>query len=469
GIEVKMTSDGGCGSGRGGGSPRQALKKGPWTAAEDVILTDYVRRHGEGNWNAVQRNSGLMRCGKSCRLRWANHLRPNLKKGAFTIKEERLILQIHSKIGNKWARMASQLPGRTDNEIKNYWNTRLKRRQRAGLPIYPQEIKQQAHQQQKQLQTQPNSSSSSLSSLLSSSSSPASQQHKPNYNVPSASLFNSFTFPSTASNLQPSSNYLSNIQNHFKLMRSSNGGLALSLSTPSSSRTLFNQGLQLNSPNFNINPMLYNTVGGFVQRAELAELPLSQPPILPETTPTSSGTSTRSFDANEYEVEPEFLRRNSGLLEDLFQESQALTQSEKSQKEILVAEDKGKGENWFEYGTAMEDADVVGHGDAGRQNHWEDSGCIGLQHKNDVLEEMNIMDDDLLSLLDFPLTGPVPDWYGGSGNTSPCKQPSNLLDENLRTDGRGEASSSPTTIGSAMVDHDWTLGSCCWDNLPTIY
>lgn len=116
------------------------LKKGPWTSAEDVILMDYVMTHGEGNWNAVQRHSGLARCGKSCRLRWANHLRPDLKKGAFTPEEERRILELHAKMGNKWARMAAELPGRTDNEIKNYWNTRIKRRQRAGLPIYPPEI-----------------------------------------------------------------------------------------------------------------------------------------------------------------------------------------------------------------------------------------------------------------------------------------------------------------------------------------
>ncbi|EEF39129.1 myb81, putative [Ricinus communis] len=116
------------------------LKKGPWTSAEDAILVDYVTKHGEGNWNAVQKHSGLSRCGKSCRLRWANHLRPDLKKGAFTAQEERRIIELHAKMGNKWARMAAELPGRTDNEIKNYWNTRIKRLQRAGLPIYPPEV-----------------------------------------------------------------------------------------------------------------------------------------------------------------------------------------------------------------------------------------------------------------------------------------------------------------------------------------
>ncbi|XP_073140951.1 transcription factor MYB33 [Henckelia pumila] len=120
------------------------LKKGPWTTAEDAILIEYVKKHGEGNWNSVQKHTGLSRCGKSCRLRWANHLRPNLKKGAFTPEEERLIIELHAKMGNKWARMAVHLPGRTDNEIKNYWNTRIKRRQRAGLPLYPTEFFQQA-------------------------------------------------------------------------------------------------------------------------------------------------------------------------------------------------------------------------------------------------------------------------------------------------------------------------------------
>ncbi|KAG8062651.1 hypothetical protein GUJ93_ZPchr0003g18009 [Zizania palustris] len=116
------------------------LKKGPWTSAEDAVLVQHVRQHGEGNWNMVQRMTGLLRCGKSCRLRWTNHLRPNLKKGSFSPEEELLIAQLHAQLGNKWARMASHMPGRTDNEIKNYWNTRTKRRQRAGLSVYPPEV-----------------------------------------------------------------------------------------------------------------------------------------------------------------------------------------------------------------------------------------------------------------------------------------------------------------------------------------
>ncbi|MBA0550197.1 hypothetical protein Golob_021164 [Gossypium lobatum] len=103
------TQNEGGGSNNGGGEGGIMLKKGPWTAAEDAVLADYVRTHGEGNWNAVQKNTGLARCGKSCRLRWANHLRPNLKKGAFSPEEERIIVELHAKMGNKWARMATQV------------------------------------------------------------------------------------------------------------------------------------------------------------------------------------------------------------------------------------------------------------------------------------------------------------------------------------------------------------------------
>ncbi|KAI4388371.1 hypothetical protein MLD38_000705 [Melastoma candidum] len=133
-TSMSASSSEGLNSSSGG---EVALKKGPWTSAEDKVLAAYVERYGEGNWNAVRKKTGLLRCGKSCRLRWTNHLRPNLKKGSFTPEEERMIVELHSQLGNKWARMAAQLPGRTDNEIKNFWNTRIKRRLRDGLPLHP--------------------------------------------------------------------------------------------------------------------------------------------------------------------------------------------------------------------------------------------------------------------------------------------------------------------------------------------
>ncbi|XP_044960066.1 transcription factor GAMYB-like isoform X3 [Hordeum vulgare subsp. vulgare] len=130
--------EGGAPVGTGGAvASRPPLKKGPWTSDEDQRLRTYVEAHGEGNWNRVQRNAGLNRCGKSCRLRWANHLRPNLKKGPFSEEEEQRIIELHALHGNKWAKMASVLEGRTDNEIKNFWNTRKKRLQKSGLGLYP--------------------------------------------------------------------------------------------------------------------------------------------------------------------------------------------------------------------------------------------------------------------------------------------------------------------------------------------
>nr|AXY87673.1 transcription factor GAMYB-like protein [Cymbidium sinense] len=152
-LESSSTDEGSCCGSSTTGGGRVTLKKGPWTTAEDALLISYVRKHGEGNWNAVQRHSGLLRCGKSCRLRWANHLRPHLKKGAFSPEEEQFIIQMHSKMGNRWARMAALLPGRTDNEIKNYWNTRVKRRSRAGLPLYPPKLSLQTSNENQLIQS----------------------------------------------------------------------------------------------------------------------------------------------------------------------------------------------------------------------------------------------------------------------------------------------------------------------------
>ncbi|KAK4393105.1 Myb-related protein [Sesamum angolense] len=101
------------------------VKKGPWTPEEDIMLVSYVQEHGPGNWRAVPATTGLRRCSKSCRLRWTNYLRPGIKRGSFTDHEEKMIIQLQALLGNKWAAIASYLPERTDNDIKNYWNTHL--------------------------------------------------------------------------------------------------------------------------------------------------------------------------------------------------------------------------------------------------------------------------------------------------------------------------------------------------------
>ncbi|ESQ50859.1 hypothetical protein EUTSA_v10022799mg [Eutrema salsugineum] len=107
---------------------KEHMNKGAWTKEEDERLVSYIKSHGEGCWRSLPRAAGLLRCGKSCRLRWINYLRPDLKRGNFTHDEDELIIKLHSLLGNKWSLIAARLPGRTDNEIKNYWNTHIKRK-----------------------------------------------------------------------------------------------------------------------------------------------------------------------------------------------------------------------------------------------------------------------------------------------------------------------------------------------------
>ncbi|KAG8066057.1 hypothetical protein GUJ93_ZPchr0004g38551 [Zizania palustris] len=116
------------GKGRAPCCAKVGLNKGSWTPEEDMRLVSYIRKYGHANWRALPKQAGLLRCGKSCRLRWINYLRPDLKRGNFTADEEATIIKLHGLLGNKWSKIASCLPGRTDNEIKNVWNTHLKKR-----------------------------------------------------------------------------------------------------------------------------------------------------------------------------------------------------------------------------------------------------------------------------------------------------------------------------------------------------
>ncbi|KAL0007632.1 hypothetical protein SO802_009134 [Lithocarpus litseifolius] len=106
----------------------EGIRKGPWKAEEDEVLLNHVKKYGPRDWSSIRSKGLLQRTGKSCRLRWVNKLRPNLKNGCkFSVEEERVVIELQAQFGNKWARIATYLPGRTDNDVKNFWSSRQKR------------------------------------------------------------------------------------------------------------------------------------------------------------------------------------------------------------------------------------------------------------------------------------------------------------------------------------------------------
>ncbi|KAG8086456.1 hypothetical protein GUJ93_ZPchr0010g7796 [Zizania palustris] len=120
----------GCGDGGVQPETEPAVRKGPWTMEEDLGLVNYIAVNGEGAWNSLARAAGLNRTGKSCRLRWLNYLRPDVRRGNITPEEHTLIVKLQARWGNRWSKIAKHLPGRTDNEIKNFWRTKIQKKQR---------------------------------------------------------------------------------------------------------------------------------------------------------------------------------------------------------------------------------------------------------------------------------------------------------------------------------------------------
>ncbi|KAM1118741.1 hypothetical protein ACFX2I_043018 [Malus domestica] len=135
---------------------KENVKRGPWSPEEDAALKSYLQSHGSdgtaSNWIHLPKKAGLRRCGKSCRLRWLNYLRPDIKHGGFTEEEDSIICNLYNQMGSRqvfnyfltylhflnspnflrWSVIASYMPGRTDNDVKNYWNTKLKKKLLGG-------------------------------------------------------------------------------------------------------------------------------------------------------------------------------------------------------------------------------------------------------------------------------------------------------------------------------------------------
>ncbi|GMH05753.1 hypothetical protein Nepgr_007593 [Nepenthes gracilis] len=383
------------------------LKKGPWSAAEDAILVEYVKKHGEGNWNAVQRNTSLMRCGKSCRLRWANHLRPNLKKGAFTPEEERIIVELHSKLGNKWARISAHLPGRTDNEVKNYWNTRVKRRLRQGLPLYPHGLPKS-----------PNPLSSP------SPPSPLSHLKPPPTSLP---LFDplSLSSPTSFFSLHPPS-VLSphRVTTENSLLGQSVSAQSLAPIDPFHLSTMCFNFESPSAIQTQIEPKGYDPCGSaFVPNSELPSNQFCQK-IYKE-----------AFDDQNF-MNPYIGPSNSGLLDALLQEAHARGENKKFKRESV------------DFGLQWE-------------NSSSENSYVGVNKKEEQEEEMSSTNEDLSSILDLiPPLVRVPNWCNGGDEASMGQSSANNTSLDMP-----QLSPFPV-VGSA--EEDCKTGSFTWDHLPRI-
>ncbi|XP_019432605.1 PREDICTED: transcription factor MYB75-like [Lupinus angustifolius] len=124
------------------------VRKGAWSKEEDNLLRACVQQYGEEKWHLVPKRAGLNRCRKSCRLRWLNYLKPNINRRDFTEDEVDLMIRLHKLLGNRWCLIAGRLPGRTANDVKNYWNAHIHKKissQNEDISAIPMKIVMEPH------------------------------------------------------------------------------------------------------------------------------------------------------------------------------------------------------------------------------------------------------------------------------------------------------------------------------------
>ncbi|KAL5177978.1 Disease resistance protein RPM1 [Glycine soja] len=478
GDESGGGGSGGVGSSgdQGGGNVEDvALKKGPWTTAEDVILMDYVTKNGEGNWNAVQRNTGLNRCGKSCRHRWANHLRPNLKKGAFSPEEEKLIVDLHAQFGNKWARMAAL--DQTPPKAGSPFNTIVPQHQPPPTTPFPcltptgsnpniatsfelfnqnqQHHQQQQYQyQQQQYQQHPLSPTASHHSLLSSP-----LQHRQPFTSSSPHNFLDHSPLPLSSSSSPSP--LSFTFQRPAPMLSTPLRFKRYCASPSYNNNLSDPPLTTQFPH--LDGLRFPVSSGFSQ--------FFQPSLLDSDRGVSSSSSSLAFQPKlelplsqyykppeEQDIkldiefnDPSFQSSSSGLMGDLLFEAQAMASGKNSKKRGYLS--LNEGNNVFE--------------DFPSSSLYGPSSTSEPKPKEEAPDFSKFMNGDLSSLLTVIPSSNMQghEWHNNSAREMSNVQSSvsGMTDDNFGLDIKPIASLFPL---SNTTNHDENQGCYSWDNLP---
>ncbi|KAF7815834.1 transcription factor MYB97-like [Senna tora] len=435
------------GSGEGGGegvgvatvvaAEEVAFKKGPWTAAEDA------------------KNTGLSRCGKSCRLRWTNHLRPNLKKGAFSPEEEKLILELHAQFGNKWARMATLLPGRTDNEIKNYWNTRVKRRQRQGLPLYSSELDSAT---MPTMCTTPatTTTTQSITALVSSNFDFYHQNHLPLSSLHSGPAYSNCT-PFADLNSLPSPSSLS-----FPFHQSSLHIAPLRPKRFRTSTTLLDQTLPTplaDHDGFDFSAHLSSSLSqnfGTPLESSSSVLGVLPPTIFSTKMELPSIQFSQSIEPDNklvMEMEDPALHPSNDMLGDLLLEAQALVSGQNSKKRNYSSFSEGNGV--FDRCQGLDDLPLS-------SVYCSSSGLKSTLEPQDLSKSTN---DFSTLLYGMPSTIQVPDWHIDMPAQVPDVQSSGAImeDDNFELDFKAIASLLPITTSTNPNENP---GLYSWDTLP---